>query len=228
MLTRGFYAIYAQSERMADAVGTSVGMPQIAGWQQHRTNPESTTPFDYFKRSLAIPFLDHIMSSLESQFPESAVIASTLLGIVPSICCSRGVTFDDAVSMYEQDFPSSELFAMELRRWKNKYVAVPASLRPSSPAQSIKDCDQELYPNIYVPLQIACTIPVSSCECEQLSVSALCRLDTYMRASMGKSCLLSLALLHIHYNMPIDLDEVVVCYSQLHPSRMELNSLIAP
>ena len=226
---RGFYAIYAQSERMANAVGTSVGMPRIAGRQQHRTNPESTTPFDYFKRSLAIPFLDHIMSSLESQFSESAVIASTLLGIVPSICCSRDVIFDDAVSMYEQDLPSPELFPMELRRWKNKYMAVPVSSRPSSPAQSIKDCDQDLYPNIYILLQIACTVPVSSCECER-SASALRRLDTYMRASMGKSRLSSLALLHIHYDMPIDLDEVVhvVRYAQLHPRRMELNSLIAP
>ena len=34
----GFSDIYAQSEWMANAVGTSVGMPRITGRQQHRTN----------------------------------------------------------------------------------------------------------------------------------------------------------------------------------------------
>lgn len=145
----------------------------------------------------------------------------------PSVCCSRDVSFDDAVSMYEQDLPSPELFPMELRRWKNKYMAVPASQRPTTPAKSIKDCDQDLFPNIYIFLQIACTIPVTSCECER-SASALCRLNTYMRASMGKTRLSYLALLHIHYDMQVDLDEVVDRYAQLHPHRMELESLIAP
>ena len=159
-------------------------MPRIAGRQQHRANPASTTPFDYYKRSLAIPFPDYITSSLESQFSESARIASTLLGIVPSICCSRDVSFNDAVSMFEQDMPSPELFQMELKRWKNKFMAVPVSSRPSSPAQSIKDCDEDLFPNIYILLQIACTIPVYSCQCER-SASALRQLNTYMRASMG-------------------------------------------
>ena len=42
---------------------------------------------------------------------------------------------------------------------------------------------QILYPNIRVLLQVACTLPVTSCECER-SASALRRLHNYMRASM--------------------------------------------
>ena len=106
-------------------------------------------------------------------------------------------------------------------------MAMPADSRPSSLAESIKDCDSDLFPNIYVLLQIACTIPVTSCECER-SASALRRLNNYMRASMGKSRLSHLALLHIHYDMQVDLDEVVDCYACLHPRRMELDSLIKP
>lgn len=65
-----FSAVYTQSERMGDPVGTSVDMPRATGQQQHRTSPATTTPSDYFKRSLAIPFLDHTISSLESQFSD--------------------------------------------------------------------------------------------------------------------------------------------------------------
>ena len=85
---RGFGHIFTHSERMAEAVGATVCMPRIAGRQIHRSNPQSSTPFDYFKRTIAIPFLNHIISSLEAQFSNTAVVATSLLGLVPSICSS--------------------------------------------------------------------------------------------------------------------------------------------
>ena len=42
----------------------------------------------------------------------------------------------------------------------------------------------------------------------------------------GKSRLSHLALLHIHYDAEVDLDEVVDCYGQLHPRRLELQSIL--
>ena len=89
----------------------------------------------------------------------------------------------------------------------------------------IKECDPNCYPNIRVLIQLACTLPVSSCQCER-SASALRRLNSYMRASMGKQRLANLALIHIHYDKEISLEEVVDKYAQLHPRRIELDSLI--
>ena len=98
--------------------------------------------------------------------------------------------------------------------------------RPSSPAAAIKACDRDNFPNIFVLLQIACTIPVTSCECER-SASTLRRLNNYMRASMCKERLSNLALLHIiHYDTPMDLDEAVDLYTRLHPHRNELDSIL--
>ena len=74
-----------------------------------------------------------------------------------------------------------------------------------------------MFPNIGVLLKIACTLPVTSCECER-SASALRRLINYMRASVGKKRLSNLALMHIHYDKDIDLDKVVDCFAQLHPT----------
>ena len=42
---------------------------------------------------------------------------------------------------------------------------------------------------------------------------------------MGKKRLSNLALLHIHYDAPVDLDKVVDIYAKLHPRRLELNSV---
>ena len=109
---------------------------------------------------------------------------------------------------------------------ENCYTSVPADLRLASPAEAVKDCDPTMFPNISVLLQICCTIPVTSCECER-SFSALRRLNNYMRASMGKSRLSYLALLHIHCDAPVDLDRVVDCYAHLHPRRLALESVLS-
>ena len=43
---------------------------------------------------------------------------------------------------------------------------------------------------------------------------------------MGKKRLSNLALLHIHYDAPMDLDKVEDCYAKLHPCRLELEALL--
>ena len=79
----GFSKIFQQSIHLAERVGAEVSMPRIARLQQHRSNPEASSPEDYFRKSVAIPFLDHILPTLEAQFSKAAAVASSLLGVVP-------------------------------------------------------------------------------------------------------------------------------------------------
>ena len=44
---------------------------------------------------------------------------------------------------------------MELKRWKHKYSLKPQNQRPTSPALAIKECDWDMFPNVYILLQIA-------------------------------------------------------------------------
>ena len=76
-----FQLIYQQCERLAEKIGCEIAMPRITGRQQHRSKPLSARPLDYFKRTVAIPFLDFIVSSLEELFSISAVIATSLLSL---------------------------------------------------------------------------------------------------------------------------------------------------
>ena len=43
---------------------------------------------------------------------------------------------------------------------------------------------------------------------------------------MGEERLTNLALLHIHYDAKIDLEEVVDLFVKKHPRRMELDSIL--
>ena len=47
-----------------------------------------------------------------------------------------------------------------------------------------------------------------------------------MRESMGKDRLSYLAILHIHYTTPVDLDTLVDCYARLQPRRLQLENIL--
>ncbi len=69
-------------------------------------------------------------------------------------------------------------------------------------------CDKEFFPNIYVLLRIACTLPVTSCENERAN-STLANIKTALRSTMGQERLSSLVMMSIHNDMPIDFDVIV-------------------
>jgi len=43
-------------------VGVVPSIPRRTNQQQHRDNVPAQTPSDYYKRAVAIPFLDHLQS----------------------------------------------------------------------------------------------------------------------------------------------------------------------
>ncbi len=109
-----------------------------------------------------------------------------------------------------QDLPSPEILEQELSRWKHMHMSKATSERATTCAQALKECDKLLFPNLSVVLQLACTLPVTSCECER-SASTLCRLCNFMQAGMTDSRLSSLALMHIHFSMPLTLMLLFSC-----------------
>ena len=119
-----------------------------------------------------------------------------------------------------------ELVEQELLKWKQRYQKISSDSRPNSCSYAMKDCGAKAFPNISVLLRIACTLPVTSCTCKR-SASVIRRLHTWTRATMGQNILSSLALIHIHRDMPVDLDEVVNIFITKHPRRLELGNVLA-
>jgi hypothetical protein len=68
---------------IAQTLSTEVTVPRQAAQQTHRDNHLATTPEQFFKTSVAIPFLDHLMSELEDRF-KNADIAMDGLSLVPA------------------------------------------------------------------------------------------------------------------------------------------------
>ena len=76
---------------MAEKVGTAAEMPRLTSSQEHRSNAEAQIPRECFQRNVAIPLLHRIIMCILEQFSPSAKVATSLLGLVPSVLCSRNV-----------------------------------------------------------------------------------------------------------------------------------------
>ncbi len=58
---------FGEAERLANSVGTEPRVPRLAGRQKRRTNVPHENAETYFRRSLLIPFVDHILQELKTR-----------------------------------------------------------------------------------------------------------------------------------------------------------------
>ena len=200
---------YVQSEAVAAEVNVVPEVPWIASRQCHRDNVEHASTEEYYRRTIIYPFLDNLIAQMHERFGDTQIIASKLINLVPSVICNvNDVCFDDLISFYNDDLPNPSVVATEILRWKAKWERQGEEDRPESLVTAIQQCDKDFFPNIYALLHLGCTVPVTSSENERAN-SVLKNLKSFLRSTQGQERLSSLALMHIHYSLPVDLDEVV-------------------
>ena len=72
-------ATYQQFKHVADGIGAVPAIPGIAARKIHRNNVPAATPNDYYRRALAIPLLDTLITELDFWFNKVSICASKLL-----------------------------------------------------------------------------------------------------------------------------------------------------
>ena len=137
-------------------------MPRVVGCQQHRSNVEARTPKDYYKRALTIPLLDHLISEIDTYFdPNNDAVMSSVLCLLPALLVSReGNPVQAAFQYYADDLPSSQVFDVQLFRWRHKSLNVDQDHLPSIAAQALEECNNEFFQNVHKLLCILCTLPI--------------------------------------------------------------------
>ncbi|PIK36824.1 putative 52 kDa repressor of the inhibitor of the protein kinase-like [Apostichopus japonicus] len=183
-------------------------MPRLTGRQTHRSNVPAADPKEYWKLSLFYPFLDHLLSELETRlvypsdrFSAQYLVPSNLHKLNPEIEENLFVPFASDIS--------DEMAALqesELSRWKTKWQGQDDI--PDSICETLRHANSDLYPNISVALTVLLTMPISSATAER-SFSAMRRIKNYMRSTMNEERLSGLALMHIHRDFAIDVDAVL-------------------
>jgi hypothetical protein len=170
--------------------------------------------------------LDHLLCELRSRFGEHQRRA--LLGVAIVLSLFVSLESDDHISrfkalsdLYESDLPSPECLESELHGWQIKWRREledhGESSLPTGLTHTLRHISS-MYPNITTLIKILCTLPVTTCTAER-SFSSLKRSKTPFRSTMTNTRLTGLTLLHVHRDIPIDLEAAL---DRLYPRRMEI------
>ena len=58
-------------------------LPRICSRQRHRSNVPADSPQEYYRRTVSVPFLDHLCSQMEERFSSTQQRAYMGLSLVP-------------------------------------------------------------------------------------------------------------------------------------------------
>uniref|UniRef100_A0A6P7H0M6 Uncharacterized protein LOC114348859 n=1 Tax=Diabrotica virgifera virgifera TaxID=50390 RepID=A0A6P7H0M6_DIAVI len=78
-----FADIFSYALSICETLNIEVGKPRICGRQIHRSNYESDSAEDYFRKSIFIPYLDHLILALKTRFSKEHEVAFSLFNILP-------------------------------------------------------------------------------------------------------------------------------------------------
>ena len=132
----------------------------------------------------------------------------------------------DDFTFWNEDLPTPKSLAGELERWKRLWGNVddPQTI-PSNLVQALGSCDAESYRNIHHLLLIGCTLPITSAEAER-TFSLLRRIKIYTRSTLTEDHFSDLAVMAMHYQERIPIQEVLEAFLQQHPRRIFQRSIL--
>ena len=118
---------YSQAKDLADSIGVVSEVPRTAGHQQHRDNVEHNSVEEYFRRTVILPLLDHLIIQMEERFGNTQLLVAKLINLVPAIIVQqKDLSFHEVVSFYSTDLPNPALITTEVWRWREKWSGLIA------------------------------------------------------------------------------------------------------
>ena len=76
---------FAKVEEMCETVGTQPSLPRQCGRQTHHSNVPAQNPTEYYRRTITIPILDHLLTEMEARFSKHQQTALNGLYLIPHL-----------------------------------------------------------------------------------------------------------------------------------------------
>jgi len=208
-----FKDLFIAAKEMADKMNINLVPSRIVGVQKNRDNYEGD-PEAYFRRSIFLPFLDHLSMQLKIRFLEHRELLSKIQNILPTKCSELNTKdINETVNIFEKEWPNdikgtTDDFIAEMTMWHRRCLNISKDKRPKTFIETLNNCDSTLYPSIHRFLQIGATLPVSVATSER-SFSCLRRLKTYLRNKTGEERLNRLMLLNLYRDVEVTCEEII-------------------
>ena len=143
-----------------------LSLPRTSRRQVYRSNIPAQNAEEHYRVTIYNEFLSHVISELQGRFVDNSPHGFGLLHLIPSEChpnTSIPGVLTTAVDFYSDDLPHALLFPTEYRMWVRTWCEQGHSPVPKTLVETLVACDSKSFPNIQVLLQIALTLPITSC-----------------------------------------------------------------
>ena len=108
-------------------------IPRQAGRQTQCSNVPATTPEEYWRRSVFVPFLDTLIAELNGRFSAMSKKAVQALLLTPeNLDRLTDGAISDLHEAFLSDLPDDSSFVAELERWRKKWEGVLANINEGS------------------------------------------------------------------------------------------------
>ena len=109
---------YEEILKLAENVGSSASIPRKTSLQRNRNNTPSDSPKEYYKRALAIPLLDTLLTQMNERFSSDKKYIHGLFGFIPAV-----IVYDEDHGLanlihWEQRLPFHKSLPNEMERCK--------------------------------------------------------------------------------------------------------------
>lgn len=159
-----------------------------------------------------IPLLDSILQDFKDIFGQDNLSALTLNILVPInlVKCSNllDMKINDIYNNFKLVLDDVSLTTLKCEIYIYQKTIVQNIPLDETALDALDHCDQVYFPYVYKLLKILVTLLVSIATAER-SFSTLRLLKTWLRSNMGEERLNGLALLYIHKNMELNLENVL-------------------
>lgn len=171
--------------KFAEKFDVELSMPRTTGRQTHRSNQPSTSPSDYWKKSLLIPYIDSLITNLRDRFTEENHPAFSLLSLHPANMLK--MTDDEMRTNVNNvgKFYEIENIENELYLWRMTWLEINLSNDQLGDLELSKVLEETktFFPLLKKALLIALALPCTTCTIER-SFSTLRRVKTWLRTKM--------------------------------------------
>lgn len=216
-----FTTVFKESVTLMEGVGIAPTVPRLTSRQTRRANHPSSCPEEYYRRSIYVPMLDALLADLNARFETQSVNYIYLFNLLPHrALVLNKEEIDHTASMIFEKYGSivnirnsilkTEIQA-EIEMWKTKWVQhqqAGKELPKNRVLETLAVCDEDLFPHVNRSLRILGSLPVSVASAER-SFSTLRRLKTWLRTRMSNERLTGLALMNVHRDINIEIDEII-------------------
>uniref|UniRef100_A0A8C6QWI0 THAP-type domain-containing protein n=1 Tax=Nannospalax galili TaxID=1026970 RepID=A0A8C6QWI0_NANGA len=197
---------FEEATNLATKLDIQMKLPGKFRRAQQGNLESQLTSESYYKESLSVPTVQHIIQELKDIFSEQHLKALKCLSLVPSVTgqLKFNTSEEHHADMYRSDLPNPDMLSAKLHCWRVKWKHRSKDIElPSTIYEALHLPDIKFFPNI-------------------VHFAEGPRLKAYLWHTLTDQRSSNLALLNINFDIKHDLDLMVDTYIKLYTNKSEL------